>query len=220
MTKQLAYFADPMCSWCWGFSPVISRIVAAFSYEVPVRLVLGGLSPGTDRVLNDETKATIREHWDHVHEATDQPFDYGFFERDGFVYDTQPACQAVVTARRLDVGQALPFLAHLHGAFYRDNRDVTDNDTLFDVARDFGFERDRFQAEYESLDAFGETRGDFLLSRQVGITGFPALLAGEGGRYAPLCTGYRPWEPLETAIEQWLDGKLEVKTGPATEPPA
>jgi len=58
------------------------------------------------------------------------------------------------------------------------------------------------------------------LSRQVGITGFPALLAGEGGRYAPLCTGYRPWEPLESAIEQWLDGKPEVKTGPTTEPPA
>jgi len=204
-----------MCSWCWGFSPVISRIVDAFSEQLPVRLVLGGLSPGTEQALNDETKATIREHWDHVHEATDQPFDYGFFERQGFIYDTQPACQAVVAARRLDVSQALPFLAHLHGAFYRDNRNVTDNETLFDVAEDFGFERDRFRREYESLDAFGETRGDFLLSRQVGITGFPALLAGEGGRYAPLCTGYRPWEPLETAIGQWLEGNLEVKTAPA-----
>jgi len=143
VTKQLAYIADPMCSWCWGFSPVISRIVETFSEQLPVRLVLGGLSPGTEQALSDETKATIREHWDHVHEATDQPFDYGFFERDGFVYDTQPACQAVVTARRLDAGRALPFLAHLHGAFYRDNRDVTDNDTLYDVAGEFGFERDR-----------------------------------------------------------------------------
>ena len=22
------YFADPMCSWCWGFAPVIEKIAA------------------------------------------------------------------------------------------------------------------------------------------------------------------------------------------------
>jgi hypothetical protein len=24
--RQLVYFADPMCSWCYGFSPVIAAI--------------------------------------------------------------------------------------------------------------------------------------------------------------------------------------------------
>ena len=26
MTRELIYFADPMCSWCYGFAPVISAI--------------------------------------------------------------------------------------------------------------------------------------------------------------------------------------------------
>jgi putative protein-disulfide isomerase len=24
--KHLVYFADPMCSWCYGFSPVIAAL--------------------------------------------------------------------------------------------------------------------------------------------------------------------------------------------------
>ena len=47
MQKELIYFVDPMCSWCWGFSPVILSISQAFAGRVPVRVVLGGLFPGT-----------------------------------------------------------------------------------------------------------------------------------------------------------------------------
>jgi len=47
MQKELIYFVDPMCSWCWDFSPVILSISQAFPGRVPVRVVLGGLFPGT-----------------------------------------------------------------------------------------------------------------------------------------------------------------------------
>ena len=29
----LWYFADPMCSWCWGFSPVISEIKKSYHHH-------------------------------------------------------------------------------------------------------------------------------------------------------------------------------------------
>jgi len=44
---HLLYVADPMCSWCWGFAPVIADICAAFGDRLPVRPVMGGLRPGT-----------------------------------------------------------------------------------------------------------------------------------------------------------------------------
>ena len=34
--KEIIYVGDPMCSWCWGFSPVLKRIEA--EYGLPVRL--------------------------------------------------------------------------------------------------------------------------------------------------------------------------------------
>ncbi len=46
-TPHLIYFSDPMCSWCYGFSPVIDDIRRAFGRALPIRVVMGGLRPGT-----------------------------------------------------------------------------------------------------------------------------------------------------------------------------
>jgi len=93
---HLIYFADPMCSWCWGFAPVIDAIRERFGRDLPIRLIMGGLRPGTTKPMTEAAKRTTREHWEHVHEASGQPFDFTFFEREGFVYDTEPAAKAVV----------------------------------------------------------------------------------------------------------------------------
>ena len=43
---HLLYVADPMCSWCYGFSPVIGAVAGHFGDRLPVRLLMGGLRAG------------------------------------------------------------------------------------------------------------------------------------------------------------------------------
>ena len=43
---HLIYFTDPMCSWCYGFSPVIDEIRRAYGDALPIRVVMGGLCLG------------------------------------------------------------------------------------------------------------------------------------------------------------------------------
>ena len=50
-TKQLIYVADPMCSWCYGFAPVIAAIADAFRERLPISLLLGGLRAGNTRPM-------------------------------------------------------------------------------------------------------------------------------------------------------------------------
>ena len=72
-TPRLIYFADPMCSWCYGFSPVIQQIRETFGRALPIQVVMGGLRPGTDTPTTDAAKAELKTHWGHVHEATACP---------------------------------------------------------------------------------------------------------------------------------------------------
>ncbi len=205
MARQLVYFADPMCSWCWGFSPVIETLRERLAGEVAIRLILGGLRPGTTESMDDAAKANIREHWDHVHEASGQPFDFAFFEREGFVYDTAPACRAVVAARRMDADQAMPFLRVLHRAFYAANTDITDRETLCGLAAQCGMDREDFGREFDGQETRVETRADFEISRQAGITGFPSLLAGDSdkGGYSAITLGYQSTDKIDPLIEAW-----------------
>ena len=204
MTPHLLYIADPMCSWCWGFSPVIDVVRDHFGGELPMRLLMGGLRPGTEEPMNDGMKSEIKGHWEHVHQATGQPFDYAFFERDGFVYDTEPSCRAVVATRRLAPDLAFDFLKRVQEAFYAMNRDVTDLDVLADIAEETGIDRTAFTAEYTAGQTITETWRDFETSRTMGVTGFPTLLVGsDDGGYEVITAGYRPWESVRELIEGW-----------------
>jgi putative protein-disulfide isomerase len=178
---HLVYFADPMCSWCWGFSPVISAIGERFGKALPIRLVMGGLRPGTIKPMDEASKVSMRSHWEHVHQASGQPFDFDFFERETFVYDTEPASRAVVVTRRRSMHDGLAALRRIQAAFYGENRDVTAAATLTKIAGELGFEAAQFRAEFDAAAALNETQSDFALSRNAGITGFPTLI--EGDRY-------------------------------------
>ncbi len=202
----LIYYADPMCSWCWGFSPVFERVHRDCADRFEVALVMGGLRPGTTEPLDEGTKATIREHWEHVHEMSGQPFDFAFFERTDFKYDTEPACRAVVAARELQPGSEFSMLRAVHQAFYAENRDVTDAGMLCDVAEAEGFERRAFQSHFEDQKTRLATGNDFSLTHSTGIQGFPALVAGfEDEGLTAITVGYQPFEAIAPAIEHWLE---------------
>src|SRR5690606_33963766 len=153
MTRELVYFADPMCSWCYGFAPVISAIEQHFRGRLPLRLVMGGLRAGHTRPMRDKDKDYIREAWTRVKAASGQPFDFSFLEREGFVYDTEPACRAVVTMRLRQPSRALAFMERIQSAFYAENRDVTSREVLSDLAAEEGEDREAFAAALLSPEA-------------------------------------------------------------------
>ena len=199
-----------MCSWCWGFSPVIQSISQAFADRLPVRIVLGGLFPGTWRIMNEQTKNEIREHWGHVNELSGQPFNYDFFDRTDFTYDTEPACRAVVTVRRLQSTTTLPMLEHLHRSFYTQNLDVTQTETLSEVAAEIGLDPVAFSAAFESQDIREETLRDFQFSRSLGVSGFPTLVASEGEARAAVTVGYQPLDKIMPVLDAWVAGRTRI----------
>ena len=203
--NHLIYFADPMCSWCYGFAPVIRALAQQFEGRLPVRMVMGGLRAGNTKEMTEKDREYIRGAWTRVGEASGQPFDFSFFEREHFVYDTEPACRAVVTMRRLAPENALAFKARVSRAFYGENRDTTDVKVLAALVPGFGIDAERFELGMRSAEARNETCRDFLTSQQAGVQGFPLLAAGtEAGGYALVTSGFRPLDGLPEAIESWL----------------
>ena len=202
---HLVYFADPMCSWCWGFSPVINVIRATFGEHLPIRLVLGGLRPGTTKPMDEAAKASTRGHWEHVQAASGQAFDYKFFDRPTFIYNTESACRAVVLARRRSMETALDMLTAVQQAFYAKNQDVTQPAILAGIAEELGFSSPEFLASFGQADLIAETQQDFNISQQTGVTGFPTLIAGTGNEanFTLVTQGFQTHERILPALKTW-----------------
>ncbi|MEL7543118.1 MAG: DsbA family protein [Pseudomonadota bacterium] len=202
---HLIYVADPMCSWCWGFAPVMTRVLDAYGSRATLHMIMGGLRPGTTHAMDAEQKSFIRGHWENVAARSGQLFDYSLFERDDFIYDTEPACRAVVTARNLDHRLAYAMMHAIQKAFYAEARDVTDADELMSLAGTVGLNTGIFRTAFESEDARAYTAQDFATTQQAGVPGFPTLLLGDGGSALNLVSnGYQAFEPIAARLETLL----------------
>jgi putative protein-disulfide isomerase len=206
MPARLLYVMDPMCSWCWGFAPVAEALVQqAQAAGVALHLVAGGLRTGNGASLEPSTRRYILEHWQAVEKFTGQTFRFDGALPDGFVYDTEPACRAMVAARSLDPQIAWDLVKLIQKAFYLEGRDVTQASVLVELAEQAGLPRIVFAEAFDSAEQLTATAADFSWVQDLGIAGFPTLLAESKGQLALLTNGYQPLDELAPLLGRWLE---------------
>ena len=174
MSMRLIYFADPMCSWCYGFAPEITRLTSETNKKLEFQLVMGGLRPGGKERISDMDDF-LKHHWDQVHQRSGQPFRYEILSNEDFIYDTEPACRAVVTIRTLDPQSEFDYFKKVQTAFYYENKDTNDPQTFADLAPG-NIEPEIFLEAFHSESMVSKTRGDFIFSQQAGVRGFPTTV--------------------------------------------
>ena len=211
---EFIYVGDPMCSWCWGFAPVLERMTEV--YEIPMRVVVGGLRPGGEgEELDDRVAATLAHHWEQVEHASGQPFDHSFLKRrDGWVYDTEVPAIAVATMREQSPDDTLRFHTRLQQAFYAEGIDITDRAVYSDLLDGFGVDTDKFMDLFGSNEMQKRAWQDFAEARSYGATGFPTLIIRDGEEYGIITRGYLDADRLLPMLSDWLLTKY-TETGEA-----
>ncbi len=205
MPARLIYVMDPMCSWCWGFAPVLHALAAqAEAAGVPMHLVVGGLRQER-AALEPAGRVRILAYWQAVNASTGQMFNFHDGLPEGLVYHTEPACRALVVARQMDASKVGPLLGLIQQAFYCEGRDVTRASVLRELAATAGLSRGRFAEAFDSPQAQAATQADFSWVKDLGIAGFPTLLAEHNGQVALLTNGYQPLEQLQPLLTRWLE---------------
>jgi putative protein-disulfide isomerase len=192
----LVYIADPMCSWCYGFGPELTALQERFP-EIPIHLVLGGLRAYNTKVMDRARAQTLGHHWQEVQRQSGLPFSHTLLEREDFVYDTEPACRAVVTVRENAAPLALLMMHAVQRAFYAQGLDVTRGEVLTDIYAGVcaaenvsDFDSSAFFADWASEPIREATRNDFALTQEWGIRGFPTLLAVRDEKPHLVAPGY------------------------------
>ena len=100
----------------------------------------------------------------------------------------------------------LAALQRIHAAFYAENRDVTDADTLATLAVELGGDEGAFRAEFAAEAANRETWSDFAIAQNADVRGFPTVIAGTGqdNGYALVTHGFQSAAHIAAALERWL----------------
>lgn len=204
MPTKLIYIGDPMCSWCYGFSPEFSKAVKNLGDQVEVEMVMGGLRPYNTQTMND-LKSFLTHHWEEVGQQSGQPFQYDILDSNTMLYDTEPACRAVVTVRKLKPEVALAFFKAVQTAFYAENKYPGYVETYTEIVENLGIDKEDFKKEFLSEAMKEAVKADFERSSDLGVRGFPTVILDKGeGDYVLIGNGYMKAERLEAGVQTQL----------------
>jgi putative protein-disulfide isomerase len=197
-----------MCSWCYGFGKELT-LLEKRRPDITLKIVLGGLRAGATDVLDDAGKQFRLHHWERVEEASGLPFNRdGLLARTGFVYDTEPICRAVVTARILrPQADILSVFRAFQHAFYVDALDTTNGAVLAEVGSraletvGHPVSAEEFLQKWKLRSTIEETSTDFSTARAIGVSSFPALFLRKEGRLQLVSPGYSKVDELEARLK-------------------
>jgi putative protein-disulfide isomerase len=192
-----------MCSWCYGFAPEMDKLMAEYSGKLDIRLVMGGLRPGKlAQTMTPAIGRVIKHHWHEVGKASGQAFNMEFFEREGFVYDTEPAAKAVIVIEQLAPQFAYEYYHAIQHGFYAENRDITKIEFLSEYAVKYGVSGDDFATAFAKPESHEQTWAQFKFSAQLGVRGFPCLVHENLGEYTLITRGYQRFDAIRPALER------------------
>jgi len=202
-TKEIILVSDPMCSWSWGFAPVVTQLQEHFSDTYKISVVMGGLRTKGQMPWDEESRAFLKQTWQEVAYKTGQPFQESLLQKEHFEYDTYPASKAVVTVREiLGDEAALRYLYTLQEAFYKDGIDITKPRLLFGYYERLFGNSSKFAFMYatERIETLFEH--DRAKARSMGATAFPSVVLIDESGHMVCKKGYCTFDELKLFLKE------------------
>lgn len=205
-STRLLYVADPLCSWCYGFAPVLDAVRP----ELPsglLRLVLGGLAPDSAEPMDEAMRSYVRSAWQAVEARTGAVFDHSLWERTTPRRSTWPACRGCLAAGLQVEGGKERFYRAVQRAHYREARDATDPELLPVLAGELGLDVARFVEDMDGPRVLALFERDMHLALSLEAHGFPCLIRLDPGGGSVLARGYLDEPELRRllAAQGWLE---------------
>lgn len=183
---QLTYLFDPLCGWCYGAAPAITRLRAA---GLSVEMVPVGLFAGSGAFAMSEGFA--RHAWDadqRIATLTGQPFSEAYRTRvlaqRGNRVNSGPATLALTAVRLTEPQREAEALEAIQRARYVDGLDNSVPDVIAGVLTTLGLDAAlrRFEAAEAELVEANRARIEAgrATMRAYRLEGVPALLTEAG----------------------------------------
>lgn len=203
----LYYFYDALCGWCYGFSPVLKMLAAKYTGEdVKLEVISGNMVP-------EEGAAPIGGMADYILSALPRLESMTGVEvgnaykdvlREGTrVYSSGRPGRALAWWKSQQPGQQAAFAGYLQAGIFREGL-PTDGDTLYRfVADQLGIEAEPLLQALDDQNIAYAASAEAQFARELGITGFPALVGLKQGKFYLLTRGYVSGAQLEATLEQF-----------------
>jgi putative protein-disulfide isomerase len=201
----LLYIYDPLCGWCYGFSPVIQEFAEKHQDHFDVGVISGGMITGERIGPIGEVAGYISKAYRDVEKATGISFGKSFLEgtmkKGTAIFTSIPPSKAMAIFKTKYPDKALEYASSLQKAIYYDGVVPTNIEHFALLAESYGWNREEFLEKLDTQQAEDLMQRDFQISHELGISGFPTVLISVNDQLYVLARGYTNLKNLEKQFE-------------------
>lgn len=200
---KLYYGLDTLCVFCYGFSPLVSRLYDQYQEDVEfVFLPAAMWREDQEKLVTPVVAQRLKQSIQRVGRMTGQPYGEAFIK----YLATGPSLSSYEGAKALnvvagftDVNPTL-YLAGLYEAVFVKGKNPSETKTLVDVAVSVGIAKDVFLKAFNDPGAIDMTDEKIALLKEKHIDSFPSLVLDKDGEMDTYPLNYESYE----ALEKWL----------------
>lgn len=204
---EIWYIYDPLCGWCYGFSPVIRQLHKHYGNRVQFSVMSGGLSLGTRAVAIAKAHGYIARALGIVEQTTGVLFGDGFkqlLQEGTYIYNSEPPCIAMTVFRELYPNHVLDFAHALQHALFYEGKSLNDENTYRELLTPYHTDTASFMSKLASEHYRTATYEEFAAVQRMGAGGFPTVLYTDNSATRVLARGYQPYKNRAELVEMLL----------------
>lgn len=211
MKPTVYYCYDAYCGWCYGFSPVISKLFEDYRSVLAWEVLSGGMILPENPQPIGVMAGYIQKAYKTVEERTGIRFgeDWRWHifhpdESDWYPSSEKPAI-AMVVFREYHPDLCVPFSAELQYAMHFEGRDLTDDEAYRHLLEKYQIPEGEFNSRLHDPAYKAKAYEEFELVQHLGVTGFPTVfLQVSDKKLHLLARGYTDYNSLKSNLDAVL----------------
>ena len=201
----LYYIHDPMCSWCYGFKPVLELLTNQLKDIIEIKYYLGGLAEDADTVMSNSMQVNIQSNWKSIEQTIPGiSFNYNFWELCIPKRSTYASCRAVIAAKKQHQKFEYTMINAIQEAYYLNARNPSDYDVLYELAKETGLNQQQFKSDIHSDEVNSNLMQQILFCRKIGADSFPSLFVLSNNNYYPIALDYNNADIILDHIKSYI----------------
>ena len=214
MQPCLYYCYDAYCGWCYGFSPVITKLHLEFKDQLAFEVLSGGMILPTNPQPIGVIAPIVQKGYQQVENMTGVKFGKDFLwhifnpdQSDWFPSSEKPAV-AMVVLREFHPDRQVEFAADLQYALNFEGRDLCDNEAYRHLLNKYDLDETIFYSKLKDPTYLEKARYDFALCQQLQVTGYPSVfIQTSDSKFYLVARGYTDYETVSSRIRSVLSSQ-------------
>jgi len=202
--SKIIYVFDPMCGWCYGFSPVISELSVKYDRDFDFEVISGGMVIG-DREgpigdMADYILGAIPRLQDYTGVVIGEPY-IELLKGGTYFSSSEMPSIALQVFKHLSDKNAIRFAHDIQFALFYYGKSLNDINTYLELIKPYNIDRESFITCMNDPKFREATFKEFKYADDLGATAYPTMLLQKGNEITVLARGYVNKDRMTSLLE-------------------